>query len=120
MAASTAASADCRNGTPEQFAAQKSKTLAAPSAETTEEEGYLKVRIPQPDGGQIISYFTLPGHPAHPSNVISAIYTSGGKVWLYSRGFTAGDCPAFEHWMQGFADQHEKIRQELQAKIGGK
>jgi hypothetical protein len=117
MAVTGTASADCRNGTPEQFELQKAKTLADPIAQVTEENGYLKVRLPQSNGDLVTSYFTQPEHPAHPSNVVSAIYESEGAIWLYSRGFTAGDCVPFEHWMQGFAEQQERIRQAIQAKV---
>lgn len=119
MIAGRVTSSDCRNATPDQIESQKAKMLADPLAKPTEEQGYLKVRIQKPSD-MIIGYFTLPGHPAHPSNVMSAIYESGGKIWIYSRGFTAGHCPAFEQWMQGFEEQHERIRQAMQAKADSK
>ncbi len=109
--------ADCRNATSDQIESQKTKALADPAAKVAEEEGYLKVTLPQASGDIIISYFALPGHPAYPSNVISAIYRHDGKIWLYSRGFNAGDCAAFQSWMQGFAAQHERVRSEMQERI---
>lgn len=104
----------CQNGTLEQFEAAKSFALAAPAAESSEEEGYLKIRIPQGESSIVFNYFTLEGHPAHPSNVVSAIYEAEGQVWLYSRGFTAGPCAEFEAWMDGFRDQHEIVQQAVQ------
>ena len=108
----SAALADCApNATPAQIEASRAKTLKDPNVSgTTTEENYLKITIKKPEG-IVLSYFTLPAHPAHPANVLTAIYEAEGRVRLHSRGFTAGDCKVFEQWMKSFEKQHERVRQ---------
>lgn len=110
---SPGAFAECRqNATPEQIETVKVKTLANPNVRNSVMEAdYLKVTIEKPDGSLILSYFTLPSHPAHPSNLLSAIFEYKGRVWLSTKGFTAGDCQLFEQWMSSFKQQHERVRQ---------
>lgn len=110
----------CQNATPEQIEATKAKVISEPLAKSSGEEGYLKVITPKGERATVINYFTLSGHPAHPSHVISAVYESGGQIWLQSRGFTAGNCAAFQQWLQAFAAQHEKVKMEFSPKEQGK
>jgi hypothetical protein len=109
------ADADCSpNATAAQIEAAKAKTLADPDLKSTIiEHDYQKLTIQKPDGSLVLSYFTLPSHPAHPSNVLTAIYEAEGQIWAYSKGFTAGNCSVFGEWIKQFEKQHEALRQSF-------
>jgi hypothetical protein len=109
--------AECApNATPEQIDAARLSTLDDPDVvSSVTEGGYLKITIVKPNGSMVLSYFTLPEHPAHPANVITAIYEAEGAIHMLSRGFTAGNCQVFESWMKGFEAQHEQLRQSFKS-----
>lgn len=88
------ADGDCSpNATAAQIETAKARTLADPDLKNTiTEHDYQKLTIEKPDGSLVLSYFTLPSHPAHSSNVLTAVYEAEGQIWAYSKGFTAGNC----------------------------
>lgn len=107
--------ADCRpNGTPEMVAQTKESMLNDPDYTVTEKgEDFEQVFIRKEDGSLVIGSFTLSEHGAHPSVVVSAVYESEGKVWVYHRGLTAGDCVVFERWLETFAERDRELQQRF-------
>ncbi len=115
FAPSAWAYADCSpNATAAQIDAAKAKMLADPDLKSSiTEHDYQKLTIEKPDGSLVLSYFTLPSHPAHPSNVLTAIYEAEGQVWAYSKGFTAGNCQVVGQWIKEFEKLHDALRQSF-------
>jgi len=102
----------CHNVTAEQILAQFKKAARAEGSQRSETEVMVVFTIPG-DDSTTFDYFTKPSHPAHPSNALTAIYESGGKVWAFSRAFTAGDCEAFRTLLASIEAQHEALKESF-------
>ena len=78
-----------------------------PGAESREENGALRIKVPSE--GKFY-FFTLEKHPTHPSVVIRHVFEKNGAIWIEDTGFTAGDKKIFEQWLRQFEESQKASR----------
>jgi hypothetical protein len=81
-----------------------------PGAESREENGALRIKVPSE--GKFY-FFTLEKHPAHPSVVIRHVFEKNGAIWIEDTGFTAGDKKTFEQWLRQFEESQKAIQRDM-------